>query len=104
VSRLVDDRHRLFVGVVAGDQPLRRVAQAVLVPRREREELLQRPRRHVRQVGDRLDALARQVAELPADVLLEVAARVGADEAVGVLVEVVGQCRPQRSDLLLGHP
>jgi hypothetical protein len=67
------------------------VREQLVVPVAERQELLERPGRHVRQAGHGLDALAGQVAELALHVVLEVQAGVAALEAVGELVEVVRQ-------------
>ncbi len=76
MARFVNDPDRLRLGMVTSHNALHRVSQSVVVPLRQRQKLLKRSWRHFRQMSDRLDALAGQIAELPLDVFLQVLARV----------------------------
>ncbi len=76
----------------------------VVVPDVMREELLQRPHGTTAGQGDRLDALAGQVAEQSAAVRAQVGERVARDEARSKATQVIGERRPQLGDLFRGHP
>jgi hypothetical protein len=45
-----------------------------------------------------------QIAELPAHVMAEMIARLGSSEAVGELVQVLGEGWCERKNLIGGHP
>jgi hypothetical protein len=104
MSRLVDHADGLRVRVVARDKSPRVGGHAVFVPRIAGQKLLQRPRLHVRRQGDRFDALARQLAQLPANVGLQLRARFRATKTIGELTQKPSQLRPQTQDLIRGHP
>jgi hypothetical protein len=75
-----------------------------VVPDIRIEELLERTRRDIVEDRDRLDALALQIAELPAHIMTQMHARLDSPEAVSELAQVVGQRRHQRKDLIRCHP
>jgi hypothetical protein len=104
MARFVDDPDCLRLGMVTRDNPLDGVPQAVVIPLREREKFLQRPRRHAHVLCHGLDALAEKVAELPLHVLSEVATRVRREEAVVELAQEIHKPRRQSADLLNDHP
>ena len=104
MPRLIHDPDGLIVTVVPRDNLLDSLPQALLVPVRQRQKLLQRPRRHLSQMRHRFHALAWKVAELPLHVVLQMASRVKLGKAVGELGNESRQRRLQRDNLLGGHP
>ena len=90
---LVQKAHGSRVGVVAGDTLLKAVADSPLVPPEEAQELLEGARRRTGGVGDRLDALALQGAELPLDIGVQMATRRTLPEAAVKFVQVPCQGR-----------
>ena len=85
---LVDQPDRVPVGMIATHDPVQPLPQPIVVPVQQRQELLQRPRRHLGGQSDRFDALAGQVGQLASDVHRQVLAGVGPAETVGEFVEV----------------
>jgi hypothetical protein len=90
--------------MVAGHELLEALAEPVAVPDIGAQELLQGARRDRIELGDRLGALARQIAELPADVVRQMLPRLRAAERVRELLDLGGQRRTQGADLFVGHP
>ena len=90
--------------VLLDDAALEPGQQAVVVPHVVGEELLQRPHRRPGRDRDRLDALARQVADQPPAVGAQVRERVLGDEAGAKAAQVIRERRPQRGHLFRCHP
>ena len=90
--------------VVPRDAAMQLVPHPPVVPHVVGEELLERADGAAGGQRDRLDALARQVAEQPAGVGAQVGERVARDEARPEAPQVVGERRPERGDLFVGHP
>jgi len=91
--RLNATTRSVSVGVASGDTLLKAVADGPLVPPEEAQELLKGARRRAGGVGDRLDTLALQGAELPLDIGVQVAARRASPETAIILVQIPRQGR-----------
>src|SRR5262249_18057277 len=65
---------------------------------------LKRSRRDLRRQRHRLDTLPRQVRKLPANVTLQIAARLRSPKTIAELAQKIRQRRPQRSNLIWSHP
>jgi hypothetical protein len=81
---------KLYIAKLAGGKS---IAETVLRPSVLGEDLLQGARGDVGVQGDRLDALLRQVRELPSDVDAQMRTSVLASEAVAEVIEEPGQLR-----------
>ena len=90
--------------VLQHDAALHLVPHEVVIPDVFGKELLERADGGAGGQGDRLDALARQVAEQSAGVGLEVSEGLLRHEAASETAQVRRECRPQRGDLFFGHP
>ena len=104
MTGIVDDADGLGIGMITNDELLDAIANVAAVPGGPIEELLEGTARRAVEVGDGLNALTFQVGELPFDIAGEMAARLGASEAVIKLAEEVSQLRPQGKDLCWCHP
>lgn len=88
-----------------GDDPsLDLIEHRVVVPDVMGEELLQRPHGTTAGQGDRLDALASQVAQQPTAVSAQVRERVLRDETGLKPTQVLTKRRPEGRHLICGHP
>lgn len=90
MAGVVDDADGLGIFMIASDHLLDAVASTRMVPNIGAQKLLERPWGDAVEQRDGLDALALQIAELPAHVMAEMSARLGSSEAVGELVQVLG--------------
>ncbi len=99
ITGLVDDPDGLRMGMLPNDDLGHALAHLLLIPRQQAQKVLQRPRRHARLQGDRLDALAFDVRELPLNVGRQVLARVTAGETVGEHRQKTAQLRFQTANL-----
>jgi hypothetical protein len=90
-------------GVVADDDLLQPLAQAVLVPAVLRQKLLQGPRRNPRRQGHRLATLGGQFGELAFDVDRKMSPCVPTCKAVVKLAQITSQLRPQLANLIDIH-
>src|SRR5262249_52101526 len=104
MAGVVKDADGLGILMIAGDELLHTIAGARMIPDIAIEKFLERTGGHVVEQSDRLDALALQIAELPANVMAEMFARLGSSEAVGKLVQKLGQGRCERKNLISRHP
>src|SRR5262245_39679085 len=104
MTGVVNDADGLGVVMITGDDLLKAIAGACLIPDIAVEILLERARRNVVEERDRLDALALQIAELPTHVMLEMLPRLGSAEAGVELAEKFDQGRFERQDLIERHP
>ena len=68
---LIDDADALRMGVPPGHMLLELIAHARFVPAIQAQKLLQIPRRRAGGIGHRLDALARQIAQLTLDIQVQ---------------------------------
>src|SRR4051794_37043271 len=105
---LVDDPHGAErvgreVGQDAGQVPLQRVAGQFLVPVGGDEELLEGADGGAAGQGDGLDALARQVGQQAAAVVVEVAGGPVLQEAGAEAAEERTERGAELSDVLIGH-
>jgi hypothetical protein len=89
--------------VLGPDDLLELIAGAILIPTVLAQELLQSPRRYVGREGDRLNAFAWQVRQLPVDIHGQVSARVFARESLVEPPEVLGQLGLQPQERLDIH-
>ncbi len=87
VAGLVDHPNRMGAGVFGSHVALEPIAHPVFVPLELAEELLQRPRCNTRFQSYWLDALLRQVRELPAHVDPKMGSRIFPTEAIAETIE-----------------
>jgi len=104
MAGVVDDADGLGVLMIACDDLLNAITSARMIPDIAVEILLERARSDVVEKRDRLDALALQIAELPAHVMLQMLPRLRPPEAVIELAQKLGQGRFERQDLVDRHP
>ena len=104
MAGVVDDADAFGIGMIACDDLLDAIAGAVMIPDIGVEKLLERARRQVVEQRNWLDALALEVAELPAHVMTEMIARFGPPETIGELADKLGKRRPKRENLIFRHP
>jgi hypothetical protein len=90
-SGLIYDPHTVRMAVSASHMLLEAISDGLLVPVKQTEELLQIPSGFTDRISHRLNALARQVAQLALDVQIEVAAGRDATETVIKLVQKTSQ-------------
>jgi|GEM_PF-3955778 len=93
---LIDNADALAVGVPAGDMLLEPVPDRRLIPAVQAQELLQIARRHAERIGHGLDALTRQIAQLPLDVQVEITS---AADPAEVGIELFEETRQFRLEL-----
>ena len=104
MTGVVDDADSLGVLMIAGDDLLGAIAGARMIPDIAVEKFLERAWGNVVEQSDGLNALALQIAQLPAHVVLEMFARFGSSEAVGELDEELSQSWSERKNLIGSHP
>src|SRR6266851_911792 len=104
MAGVVDDADGLGILMIACDDLLNAVAGARVIPGIAGQELLQRAWGDVVEQRDGLDALALQITELPAHVIVEMLARLASSEAVGELAQELRQGWCERKNLLASHP
>src|SRR5262245_17382061 len=104
MAGVVEDAEGLGILMIAGDELLNAIAGARVIPDIAVEKLLEGAGGDVVEQRDGLDALALQVAELPAHIMAEMFARLGSSEAVGELVQKLGQGWCERKNLIGRHP
>ena len=90
---LIDHADAVGMAVLAGYPPLELVSHARLVPLEHAQIFLERTGRYTGGVGDRLNALAVQVAQLAGDVGVQVLPVGPAAHAAVKTVQVLGQSR-----------
>ena len=100
---LVDDADGAGVGVSAGDALLSAVSHPLVVPIRQTQELLKGAWGHAGGVGDGLDALAVEAAELAADVGVQVGRGAVVGEAGSEAAEQLGERGADREDHISIH-
>jgi hypothetical protein len=94
----------LVIGLVPHHELLHSIAQHLMIPFIDAQKLLKRARWLAHEVGDGLDALAGQVAELAAHIVRQVSSRLRTSKAIMKLVQESHQFRSQRKNLVLCHP
>lgn len=104
MAGIVDDADGLEVAMIAGDNLLDAIAQQGMIPLGPIEELLQSSTRRAGEVGNGLDALARQVGELTTNVVGQVPAWFRPSKTVVKLVQKIGEFGRQGTDLFSCHP
>jgi hypothetical protein len=104
MAGVVEDADGLGIFMIPGDEVLQALPSARVLPDIRIEKLLQSARGDVVEQGHRLNALALQMAELPADVMQEMSAWLGPPEAVGEFVQEFSEGGAERKNLIDGHP
>ena len=104
MSGVVNDADGFGILMIARYDLLDPIAGAGMIPDIATEKLLKRARGNVVEQRDGLDALALETAELPAHVMAEMFTRLGSSEAVGELVQVLGQGWSETKNLIGRHP
>ena len=104
MAGVVDDADGLGILMIACDDLLKALAGPRMIPDITVEKLLERAWSDVVEQRHGLDALALQIAELPAHVMAEMFARLGASEAVVELIQELGQSWCERKNLIGSHP
>jgi len=102
-AHLIEQGDAVGTGMVADDEPLQALAQAVVVPVQQRQELLQRAGRHVGGQGQGFDALAGLVGQQAAHVHRQMAPGIATAEAVVELGQVAVEQRLPAADSLRIH-
>ena len=102
-SRLIDHTQRLRVRMLGGHQLLAAVAEPLFVPPDRFQKSLERPGSHPLSQRDRLDILALDVAQQPADVNCQQQPASRPAKAVGKQTRKLGQQFSERCDILKRH-
>jgi hypothetical protein len=103
IAGLVDDPDLMGAGMLGGHDVLQPIAHPIFVPLELAEKLLQRPRGYTCFQGDWLDALLRQIGELPTHVHTQVRARIFTTEAIAETIEESGKLCFQPAKLVGVH-
>jgi len=90
---LIDDPDAMRIGMTPSDQALHLVENRLVIPLHHAQELLERPGRDPRRIGDGFHALAIQVAQLPRDIRLQVDPVRGPAHVGVEMVKKLGQSR-----------
>ena len=103
MARSIQHANRLPTAVLVGHQANQLLGGTILVPAKERQELLQGANRHAGGQGNRLNRLAFDIGQQTLDVLLQVPEGLVACETMAKLPQQLRQRRLQRSNLFWCH-
>lgn len=103
MARLIQHADRARMAVIAGHDLSDAIPHAILVPLMHRQEVLETPRLNAHRIGDRLDALAMQVRQLPANVSSHMPRRLDPTKAIVELPKICRQLRFKSSNLFGIH-
>jgi len=99
-ARGIQHAHRLPRAVLVGHQANQLLGGTILVPAKERQELLQGANRHPGGQGNRLNRLAFDIRQQAQDVLLQVREGLVASETIAKLPQQLRQRRSCRSEAM----
>src|SRR5262249_30153820 len=99
----IDDTHGTRAAMLACHQLLHALQHERLIPVQQRQELLQRPRRHTLRQSHRFDALAWQIRKLATHIHGQVRPRARILKTIVKLTQVAAQRWPQLADFLGVH-